>query len=100
MLALVSADLKFLNVDVGANGRISDGGIWNRSKFKERLHNGQLNLPHDGPFPYHIVSDDAFALNTNLMKPYPGKDLDDNMYNRIFNYRYDKEIGYTLYTIN
>ena len=27
LLALVDADLKFIYVDVGTNGRISDGGV-------------------------------------------------------------------------
>lgn len=87
LLALVSADLKFINVDVGANGRFSDGGIWNRSVFKERLENGALNLPPNDPFPYHIIADSAFALSTTLMKPYPEAELGDHVDNRLFNYR-------------
>ena len=33
MMALVYADYKFLYVDVGANGRISDGGVFKGCSF-------------------------------------------------------------------
>ncbi|XP_076284648.1 LOW QUALITY PROTEIN: uncharacterized protein LOC143211103 [Lasioglossum baleicum] len=38
LLAVVSAKKKFLMVDVGTNGRISDGGVMFHSKFGEQLN--------------------------------------------------------------
>ena len=43
LLALVSADDKFLWVNVGASGSSSDAQIFNRSKLK-RIENGTLGL--------------------------------------------------------
>ena len=37
LLALVDANLKFLFVDVGTNGRISDGGVWGKSQLKKAI---------------------------------------------------------------
>jgi hypothetical protein len=52
-----------------------------------------LNLPNPEPLPgrqveqpYVILGDDAFALTENLMKPYPGLQLDVD--SRIYNYRH------------
>lgn len=37
------------------------------------------------PQPFIVVGDEAFALHTNLLRPFPGKSLNDKR--RIFNYR-------------
>ncbi|XP_055927181.1 uncharacterized protein LOC129958609 [Argiope bruennichi] len=92
LMALVDANLKFLFVDVGTNGRISDGGVWGKCKLKSALDKNTLNilvantLPlTNTKVPYVIVADDAFPLSFNLMKPYPGRGLNEE--ERIFNYR-------------
>lgn len=95
LLALVDADLKFIYVDVGTNGRISDGGVWSKSTLKQAFDSGLLNIPSpdylpgtNAKVPFVIVADDAFPLGNNLMKPYPGagrKTLPADQ--RIFNYR-------------
>lgn len=81
MLALGDANYKFLYVDVGACGRASDGGVWDKCSLKEAVAKNLINIPkpHNIPFsnrqcPYVIV-DDAFRLKPYLMKPYPGRDL-------------------------
>jgi len=38
-------------VDVGCQGRISDGGIYRNSSFKKALDQGHLNLPDPAPLP-------------------------------------------------
>lgn len=92
LLALVNCNLEFLYVDVGTNGRISDGGVWSKSSFKAALESGKLNIPKFGVLPktssmvpYVIVADDAFPLSNNIMKPYPGRSLTEEKI--IFNYR-------------
>ena len=71
-------------VDVGMNGRISDGGVMFYSKFGELFQQSALNLPKSNPlpntaekFPYIFVADEAFALDVHVMKPYSQKFLDD-----------------------
>ena len=45
LLAIVDFDYKFLFVDVGCQGRISDGGVYRNSAFNKALESGSLNLP-------------------------------------------------------
>ena len=96
LLALVDADYKFIYVDVGCNGRISDGGVYRNSSLSQAIDRNLLRIPparvlDDArtTLPYVIVADDAFALKTNLMKPYPFRGLSRE--HRIFNYRLSRE---------
>ena len=77
LLALVDADYKFLWVNVGASGSLSDAQIFNRRKLKRRIENGTLGLPPLEPLGpggpdlhYFILGDDDFALMPWLVKPY------------------------------
>ena len=45
LLALVVADYKFLYVNVGGHGCISDGGVFKNSELYHQLINGEINLP-------------------------------------------------------
>jgi len=72
LLALVDANYRFLYVDIGCYGRMSDGGVYNNSSLAEALANNTLHIPapevlssSDITAPYVVVADDAFAL-----KPY------------------------------
>lgn len=104
LLALVDYDYKFTYVDVGCQGRISDGGVYRNSSFFEALTQNQLKLPppkplpssndpqwdengveEPEPVPYVFVGDDAFPLSQHCMKPYPHRSLGEEK--RIFNYR-------------
>ena len=51
LLALVDADLKFRFVDVGTNGRISDGGVWSKSALKKAIEVNTLNIPDTQQLP-------------------------------------------------
>ena len=69
LLALVDADYKFTFVDVGSNGRISDGGVLRESCLQAALNNNSLGIPpatslpeRNTPVPYVIVADEAFPL--------------------------------------
>lgn len=91
-MAIVDADYKFIYVDVGCNGMISDGGVFKNSSIYEALENNELNIP--GPtalpgskdiVPYVLVADDAFGLSMYLIKPYSQSNLTTEK--RVFNYR-------------
>lgn len=78
--ALVDADYNFLFVDVGSQGRISDGGVFKHTKLYDLIEKGKLKLPEkdvlpgrDRPVPYVIVADEAFGLTEHIMKPYSGQ---------------------------
>ena len=93
LLALVDARYRFLYIDVGANGRQSDAGVFANSKLSTALEQSMLHVPTveklpgtDTELPYVVVADDAFPMKTYLLKPYPGRLYDDH-HSRIFNYR-------------
>jgi hypothetical protein len=92
LMGLVDADYKFLWIDVGGDGYMSDAQIYNDSELKELLADGAIGLPapdrlpgDDQDTPYFLLADDAFALRTYLMKPYAARYLSKEQ--RIFNYR-------------
>ncbi|KAL0868281.1 hypothetical protein ABMA27_007811 [Loxostege sticticalis] len=66
LLALVDDDYCFSYVNVGTNGRASDGGVYQKSNLAHALENNTLNLPDQSV----IVADAAFPLKSYLMKPY------------------------------
>lgn len=95
LLALVDAEYKFIFVDIGKNGRTHDSTVFRESPLGIKLKTNTLNLPQSSPLPgfdvnipYVIVGDDAFALHTNLMKPYPERNLTQEK--RICNYRFSR----------
>lgn len=86
------ANYRLIYVDVGARGRESDGGVFNRCSLGYHLKNNLLPIPapsclpnSDQIVPYCFVADDAFAIGKNMMKPYGLQKL--NYMQRIFNYR-------------
>lgn len=91
-MGIADAEYKLLYIDVGRNGRFSDGGVFNRCTFGQAMDRNQLGLPPPNPLPgrsmpvpYVLVADDAFALRENVLKPYSQRGL--NMVQRVFNYR-------------
>ncbi|KMQ82429.1 nuclease harbi1, partial [Lasius niger] len=62
LIAIVSASYKFLMVDIGAQGRHNDGGIFKGSIMGQRFENKQMDLPSpcplsnfcDIPIPYML----------------------------------------------
>nr|CAI5840206.1 unnamed protein product [Callosobruchus analis] len=89
LLAVVNANYEFVYINVGCNGRVSDGGVFDCTDFHDKLMTKTLNLPSvqdtTENLNFVFVADDAFALSENILKPYPQKQLSPEQ--RIFNYR-------------
>lgn len=92
-MAVADANLSFISINIGAYGRESDSSVFKHSKFDKNLYAQQLNIPKPAylpntescPQPYVFLADEAFSLHTNLLRPYPGRNL--TVVQRIFNYR-------------
>jgi len=80
LMACVDANYKFIWANVGAQGKISDGGVFWDTKFNNMMSNNLLNLPYEcplpgrvKPIPFVFLADNAyFPLGKNMTKPYPG----------------------------
>lgn len=91
-MGIADAEYKLLYVDVGRDGRFSDGGVFNRSHFGQAMETNRLGLPQPSALPgqelavpYVLVADDAFASRANILKPYSQRGI--TMVQRVFNYR-------------
>ncbi|CAH1969203.1 unnamed protein product [Acanthoscelides obtectus] len=92
LMALVDSKYNFIFADIGGQGKISDGGIFRHTLLWEMISSNTLNLPASHPLPgsnvdipYVFLSDGAFALHPNIMKPYPGnhdRDSPERMFNK------------------
>jgi len=83
LLALVGPHYQFLYVDVGANGRAGDAGVFRDSPLAKGLQMETLGIPspeplpgREKPVPFFIVADDAFPLKPYIMKPYPFRNVE------------------------
>ncbi|XP_041983237.1 putative nuclease HARBI1 [Aricia agestis] len=92
LMSIVNSSYEFMMVDVGANGKVSDGGVLKNTEFWDRFSSNQLNIPQPSELPstnqtlpYVLIGDEAFQLTSNFMKPYNQAVLTDER--RIFNYR-------------
>lgn len=93
LLAIVDANYRFLLVDFGTNGRISDGGVLQNTRFYEKLVEKCLHIPPPDDVtenfknvPYVFVADDAFPLTTEILKPFRQAYL-SSAKKEVFNYR-------------
>ena len=89
LMALVDANCRFIYVDIGCNGRVSEGGVCSNSSLSELLNDesNTLNIPpsrqlpgHNIKIPHFIVADQAFPLKPYIMRPYPSRNLDKKIY--------------------
>lgn len=93
LMAVVNANLNFIAIDVGAYGREADLSVFRESAFGKNLYSNLLQIPEPSTLPstenniqpYVFVADEAFGLHTNILRPFPGRGLNETR--RIFNYR-------------
>ena len=91
LLAVVDSACKFIFTDIGSNGSVSDTTVFNECGLSQALNANIIALlepkplPHDDhPLPFFMIGDDAFALRTWMMKPFPRS---ISIPQRVFNYR-------------
>lgn len=89
LMALVGPNYEFIYVDVGKNGRMSDGGVLEYTEFYRKLKLGELKFPENNETVHNlnfvVLGDEAFGLEPNFLKPFAQRELDYEK--RIFNYR-------------
>lgn len=93
LFGIVDANYSFIFVNVGCQGRISDGGVYANTTLQTLIDENALNIPavcslpgRTLSVPYVFIGDDAFPLRQHILKPYPGLQ-DKGSGERIFNYR-------------
>lgn len=93
LMALVDSQYNFIYVNIGCQGRVSDGGVFKNCSLCKKLDDKVLNLPEPAPLstmrtptPYFLLADEAFPLSETIMKVYPGMHKKGTK-ERIFNYR-------------
>ena len=95
LLTVCNVKYEFTLIDVGHARRQSDSGVYNNSKLCYAIDNNMLDFTtadiingynRNKTFPYTFVADEAFALKTHMMRPYPRRNTTD-MTKVNFNYR-------------
>lgn len=81
LMAVVDANYCFRYIDIGAQGRHSDGGVFDHCSLRHMIEQNKLHIPENFVF----VGDEAFPLKSYLMRPYPRRELNTDC--KIFNYR-------------
>lgn len=83
-------------VDIGAEGRQNDGGVFKNSDVGRHFEESGFNLPNptpveiDGPtLPYVLLANEAFPLTSYMIIPYPRNDKLD-LRKKVFNYRLNR----------
>lgn len=95
LMAMCDSNYCFICANVGSQGCISAGDVFNSCSLAEKIDRNTLNLLIDEPLAvgrkcvsYVIVADNVFALKRNVMVPHlPREGQVYNSRQRIFNYR-------------
>ena len=94
LTTICDARYVFTHIDIGSYGSNNDSGVFRNSKMGEQLFENKVHLPEADSFgessisekvPYHLVGDEAFALQSWLLRPYPIQGIPEEQ--AIFNYR-------------
>ncbi|CAN2391923.1 DDE superfamily endonuclease [Pristimantis euphronides] len=92
LMPVADSQYKFVAIDIGAYGSMGDSRVLQTSEIGTQILRDGRMLPAPRalsgsipPVPYVMVSDEAFPLMPNLLRPYPRRGL--NARRRIFNVR-------------
>ena len=94
LLAVASANYRFVMVDIGAYGRSNDSGVLNNTALFKCLKKKKLGIPpskqlpndtKETRVPHVLLGDEAFPLRCDLMQPFVRNALTNERC--IFNYR-------------
>lgn len=96
LMAVADANLSFVAIDVGALGKDGDSNVFKASSFGKKFYSNKLDFPppcvlpgkNSNPQPFVLVGDEAFKLSTNLLCPYPARQLTPQK--RVYNYRHSR----------
>ena len=104
LLGLVKHNYQFIYVNVGCQGRMSDGGVSKNTDLYQGIMSNSIHIPKAVPLPKTgdpcwnedeypdipdvIVGDDAFQLSSFMMKPYSSRVLTDEQL--VLNYRFSR----------
>ena len=105
LMAVAGPDYECIYADFGTNGRVSDGGVWNKCGLTQAIDEQSISLippPKCLPFgvtqvPHVFLGDDAFALKKHMMKPYPQNGLSEDK--RVYNYSRARRLSENLFGI-
>lgn len=94
LTAVADANYRFILIDVGAEGRRSDAGVFANSAIKSRLEANTLNIPEPSDvgqykLPFVLLGDEAYPLSPYLMRPYARSSQLD-LRKKIYNYRHSR----------
>lgn len=95
LMAVCDADYIFTMIDIGNYGSQCDSNVFQNSRFGRQLRSGHLVFPAPKPLfeggpslPCFLLGDGGFALQPNLMRPFPGQNLGHR--ETIYNYRHSR----------
>jgi hypothetical protein len=79
LMAWVDDDYKFVFIDVGSHGGMSDSTVFKESKMGQMLENNKLNIPEGQLLPgdengrmmlFYVVADEVFGSSKHVLRPY------------------------------
>lgn len=92
-LAICDANCKYIMCDIGALGRMADGGVFRESEMGKRFFDNNMDLPkptqitpEGSRLPYFLIGDEGLPLEKFMMRPYARRSQ-LNIRQQVFNYR-------------
>ncbi|KAJ8668433.1 hypothetical protein QAD02_010096 [Eretmocerus hayati] len=91
LTAVASSHYRFTLVEIGAEGRRCDGGVFEQSSIRYGLDNDTLNIPPPSMrrgyvLPFVFLADEAYPLRRDIMRPWSRR-LQLTLMQIIFNLR-------------